>query len=94
VVLSIAFVGQSLRCAASAGLFLFFISISHSSALAAELTAGDADYPQNRFTSDGTPQGGSKIYGDVEGGMDGCRADAEGGQLGAGKEWQETIAGS
>ena len=38
-----AFVRQ-LRYAAFAGLFLFFISISHSSGLAAELTAGDADW--------------------------------------------------
>jgi iron(III) transport system substrate-binding protein len=44
VVLSIAFVGQSLRCAAFAGLFLFLSFFSHSSLLAAEVPAGgDAD---------------------------------------------------
>jgi iron(III) transport system substrate-binding protein len=38
------FFRQSLRCAAFAGLFLFLTSISRALALAAELTAGDADW--------------------------------------------------
>jgi hypothetical protein len=46
---------------------------------------------QNQFTSHDTPQRGSKVYGDVEGGMDGCRADAKSGQPGPGEKWQGAI---
>ena len=38
------FVRQSLRCAAFAALFLLLPFLSHSSSLAAEVTAGDADW--------------------------------------------------
>jgi Bacterial extracellular solute-binding protein len=47
---------------------------------------------QKRFTSDGAPQGGSKVYGDVEGGVDGCRTHAKSGEPGPGKEWEEAVA--
>ncbi|HEY2922309.1 MAG TPA: substrate-binding domain-containing protein [Candidatus Binatia bacterium] len=38
------FVRQSLCCATFAGLFLFLVFLSHSRVLAAEVTAGDADW--------------------------------------------------
>ncbi len=61
------------------------------SATAAGQRLAARGYSQERSAPDGATQRRREVYGDMEGGMDGRRADAKSSEPGVGKECQEAI---